>query len=181
MGHSGCPTCGSHDTPINVRPSTMSPVTHFLMGWLVANTANLDRRERAAVTMAGVKPDIDGIGTMAETLTRGWDHPLAWYSGYHRVLAHNLGAALLVATASFLVAPRRWSEGHVWAPLSFSGAGGPSPWGAPHRSAANPVPRSSESAFPLAYEPTKEVFLVSDRRRSSVARPTLAAGAPLIR
>lgn len=86
----------------------MSPVTHFLMGWVVANTANLDRKERAAVTIAGVVPDIDGLGTIVEKLTRGWDRPLLWFSEYHHVLAHNLGFALLVAAASFMLATRRW-------------------------------------------------------------------------
>ncbi len=86
----------------------MSPVTHFLVGWLVANSVDLSRKERAAVTVASVVPDIDGIGAIAETLTRGWDHPLLWYSKYHHVLAHNLGFALVVAGVSFMVATRRW-------------------------------------------------------------------------
>jgi hypothetical protein len=57
----------------------MSPVTHFLMGWVVANAAKLDRKERAAVTIAGVVPDIDGLGAIADTLTRHGDKPLLWY------------------------------------------------------------------------------------------------------
>ncbi|MEE8224121.1 MAG: metal-dependent hydrolase [candidate division NC10 bacterium] len=86
----------------------MSPVTHFLMGWVVANTANLGRKERAVVTIAGVVPDIDGLGAIAEALTRHGDKPLLWYSKYHHMLAHNIGAALLVAAASFMLATRRW-------------------------------------------------------------------------
>ena len=86
----------------------VSPVTHFLVGWLVANTADLDRRERAVVTIAGVVPDIDGVGAITETLTRHSDKPLLWFSEYHHILAHNLGTALLVAAVSFLVATRRW-------------------------------------------------------------------------
>ena len=86
----------------------MSPVTHFLVGWLVANTADLDRKERAVVTIAGVVPDIDGVGAIAETLTRHWDKPLLWFSEYHHILTHNLGTALLVAAVSFMVATRRW-------------------------------------------------------------------------
>jgi hypothetical protein len=48
----------------------MSPVTHFLVGWVVANAGGLDRRDRTIVTMAGVIPDIDGVGVIAEYLTR---------------------------------------------------------------------------------------------------------------
>ncbi len=96
----------------------MSPVTHFLVGWIVANSADLNRKERAAVTVAGVIPDIDGIGAIAETLTRGWDKPLLWYSEYHHVLGHNLGFAVMVAAVSFMLATRRWKTA-VLAFLSF--------------------------------------------------------------
>ena len=96
----------------------MSPVSHFLVGWIVANSGGLNRRERAAVTVAGVIPDIDGIGAVAESLTRQWDKPLLWYSEYHHVLGHNLGFALVVAGVSFMLATRRWKTAAL-AFLSF--------------------------------------------------------------
>ena len=49
----------------------MSPVTHFLFGWMVANTTDFSRRERAIVAIAGVIPDVDGLGVIPEILTRG--------------------------------------------------------------------------------------------------------------
>ena len=54
----------------------MSPVTHFLVGWLAANAANLDRRYRALVTIAGVIPDVDGLGIVAGVATRNSIHPM---------------------------------------------------------------------------------------------------------
>jgi hypothetical protein len=55
----------------------MSPITHFLMGWAAANTApSLSKRERAFVTWASVVPDIDGLGIIAEALTRTSSNPL---------------------------------------------------------------------------------------------------------
>src|SRR5437870_3608008 len=39
------------------RP-TMNPITHGLLSWVLANTADLRQRERAAVTLAGVAPDL---------------------------------------------------------------------------------------------------------------------------
>ena len=49
----------------------MRPITHLLMGWAVANSApSLDKPERAMVTWAGVVPDIDGLGIVADWLTR---------------------------------------------------------------------------------------------------------------
>lgn len=40
----------------------MSPVTHFLTGWVFASCARLERRDRAIVTFACVVPDVDGLG-----------------------------------------------------------------------------------------------------------------------
>ena len=71
----------------------MSPITHFLLGWTVASAApSLNRRERAVVTIAGVIPDIDGLGIVAEILTRNSERPLNWWSEYHHAL-HNIGFA----------------------------------------------------------------------------------------
>lgn len=86
----------------------MSPVTHFLAGWILANSSDLNRKERKAVTIAGVIPDIDGLGVIAEKLTQQWDRPLIWYSKYHHVLTHNLAFAFLVAGTCFLMTTRRW-------------------------------------------------------------------------
>lgn len=58
----------------------MSPVTHFLSGWVLANCAKLDRKDRALVTLACVIPDIDGLGIIPEILTRNSAHPLLWFS-----------------------------------------------------------------------------------------------------
>jgi len=67
----------------------MSPITHFLTGWVFANCAKLDRQERAFVTLASVAPDLDGLGIIPELLTRNSSHPLLWFSRYHHSL-HTL-------------------------------------------------------------------------------------------
>lgn len=85
----------------------MSPITHFLTGWAVASAAELNRRERMMVALAGVIPDVDGAGLVAEVLTRHSTHPLNWWSEYHHVLGHNLGFALLVAVLAGAFARRR--------------------------------------------------------------------------
>lgn len=84
----------------------MSPVTHFLASWLVANAVPLERRERALVTLAGVAPDVDGVGIVPELLTRHSRHPLLWFSEYHHSL-HNLGFALAISCVVFFLARRR--------------------------------------------------------------------------
>lgn len=86
----------------------MSPVTHLLLSWGIANAPSLTRRERAVVTLAGVAPDLDGLGVIPELLTRNTAHPLLWFSEYHHVLTHNLLFGLLLAGIGFLAAARRF-------------------------------------------------------------------------
>jgi hypothetical protein len=84
----------------------MNPITHFLSGWALANTAPLERRDRAIVTLACVIPDIDGAGIIPEFLTRNSSHPLTWGSEYHHCL-HTLPFAVFVSAAAFALAKRR--------------------------------------------------------------------------
>lgn len=95
----------------------MSPITHFLTGWMVANLAKLDRKDRAIVTLACVVPDIDGLGIIPELLTRNSSHPLLWFTFYHHSL-HTLAFAVVVAIVSFVLARKRWRTAWL-ALLSF--------------------------------------------------------------
>jgi len=86
----------------------MSPITHFFMGWAVANSVpSLTKRERAMVTWASVVPDADGLGIIAERLTQHSAHPLNWWTDYHHVLGHNLGFALFVAIVAAIFAEQK--------------------------------------------------------------------------
>lgn len=95
----------------------MSPVTHFLSGWVIANCASLNRKDRALVTLACVAPDVDGLGIIPELLTRNSAHPLLWFTLYHHSL-HNLAFAIIVAALAFAVATKRWKTASL-AFLSF--------------------------------------------------------------
>lgn len=115
----------------------MSPVTHFLTGWVLANTTAFNRRERALVTLAGIAPDVDGLGAIPEVLTRNTAHPLLWFSQYHHVM-HNLLFAVAVALVSFLLATRRWKTAllaflafHLHLLADIAGARGPEGYGWP--------------------------------------------------
>ena len=85
----------------------MSPVTHFLTGWVLANCARFERRDRAIVTIAAVIPDVDGLGIIPEILTRHSSHPLFWFSEYHHAL-HSLPFAFVVTVLAFMLASIRW-------------------------------------------------------------------------
>ena len=78
----------------------MSPVTHFLSGWVLANVTPFDRRDRAIVALACVVPDVDGLGAIPDVLTKNSAHPLTWFSDYHHLL-HNAAFAMVVAVAAF--------------------------------------------------------------------------------
>ena len=87
----------------------MNPVTHLLLGWTVANAdSRLNRRERMAITLAGLAPDLDGLGLVAEALTRGSGHELLWWTNYHHTALHNLTFAVLVAAVALLGTGRSW-------------------------------------------------------------------------
>jgi len=70
------------------------------------------------VTLAGVVPDVDGLGAFAEILTRNSERPLDWWSRYHHVLCHNVGFGLVVALVACFFASRRLVTGGL-ALLSF--------------------------------------------------------------
>lgn len=92
----------------------MSPVTHFLAGWVLAEgwsasgRGPLRRREKAVIVAAGVAPDIDGLGIIPELLTRHTSHPLLWFSEYHHSL-HTLPFAVVVIVIAYLVCAWRSS------------------------------------------------------------------------
>ena len=87
----------------------MNPITHYLLSWNVANILpNSTRRDRAIITLAGVAPDLDGFGIVAEVLTRKTQHPLLWWSDYHHTLGHNILAAAVVTGIAALLGSSRF-------------------------------------------------------------------------
>lgn len=110
----------------------MSPVTHLFLGWAIANSADLNRRDRAFVTAAGVIPDIDGLGIIAELATRNSANPLTRWSDYHHVLGHNVGFCLLFSLIAFFASGRNiktallvFASFHVHLIADVLGARGP--------------------------------------------------------
>ncbi|MHC5054033.1 MAG: metal-dependent hydrolase [Planctomycetota bacterium] len=118
----------------------MNPVTHFLGGWAVANTAKLGRRDRALVAIAGMAPDADGFGIVAEWLTRDSEHPIYWWSDYHHVFGHNLVFGIVLAGVVLAVAKRRavtaglaLASVHLHLVMDVLGGRGPDrDWGIPY-------------------------------------------------
>lgn len=85
----------------------MNPVTHFLIGWSAGSLTRISRNERILVTIAGVVPDIDGIGLVFDLATRDSLHN-AW-SRYHHVLAHNITFGFFFSVLAFCLAKKRFA------------------------------------------------------------------------
>jgi hypothetical protein len=85
----------------------MSPITHLLASWTVASIPRLERRDRAIITLAGISPDIDGVGILAELATRHTEQPLLWWSKYHHVIGHNLAFGISIFITAAAIAKRR--------------------------------------------------------------------------
>ena len=87
----------------------MSPITHFLASWTIAESCAKDRRERLWICLAGLAPDLDGLGIVADVandlLGRGVSQ---WYAVYHHFLFHGLFGAMVMVAISRAVGVRRW-------------------------------------------------------------------------
>src|SRR5258706_7795611 len=97
----------------------MSPITHFLASWAIAESCTQDSRERRWICIAGLAPDIDGLGLAVDVanglLGRGVSQ---WYAVYHHFLFHGLFGALVVVAMARLAGVRRW-QGWLLVFLSF--------------------------------------------------------------
>lgn len=113
----------------------MSPITHLLMSWTVADVGGLEGRDRALVTFAGVVPDLDGLPALVDLANRLLGRPETFlYGQLHHWLLHGLPAAVLVTTAVAGAARRRLLTGrlafaviHLHLLCDLVGSRGPAP------------------------------------------------------
>jgi inner membrane protein len=84
-------------------------LTHVGLSWVLANLGGCSRKDRCLVVLAGVLPDLDGIGMV-------WGEHANLTM--HRVVGHNLLAGLLLTGILMLRADSRWLTGAL-AALSF--------------------------------------------------------------
>ena len=77
----------------------MSPLTHFLGSWLVAAATTGNPRDRKLVTLAGIIPDADGLGMLADVgvgFVSGQEVTFHYYQQSHHLLLHGWPAALVI-------------------------------------------------------------------------------------
>jgi len=113
----------------------MSPITHLLLSWSVADEAGLSGRDRALVAVAGVVADLDGLPVVVDLANRVLGRPESFYYGQlHHYLLHGLPAAAAVTAAVALLATRRRRTAllallvfHLHLLCDLVGARGPAP------------------------------------------------------
>jgi inner membrane protein len=87
----------------------MSPLTHLLASWIVAAKTTDNLRDRRLVTLAGVLPDLDGLGIVFDIANGSFARGnVYYYPEYHHWLAHGLPAALLCSAVLAVFGRRRW-------------------------------------------------------------------------
>src|ERR1043166_1402196 len=86
----------------------MSPITHLLASWLIAAKAMDNSRDCRLVTLAGLAPDLDGLGLISDIVTHFTSSsPTTFYQTYHHYAFHGLLAALIVSVSAALLARNR--------------------------------------------------------------------------
>jgi len=88
----------------------MAPLTHLLASWVIAAKTTDNPRDCRLVTLAGVLPDLDGLGLLVDgaAYVLGYKRT-QFYLHYHHYLLHGaLGGALIaLAMAGFARRPIR--------------------------------------------------------------------------
>ena len=77
----------------------MSPGAHFIGSWLIASVATKTSRDRKLITLAGIVPDIDGLGMVADLakgIFSGEPTTYHYYHKFHHILCHGWPAALVI-------------------------------------------------------------------------------------
>jgi inner membrane protein len=113
----------------------MNPETHLLASWVIAAKGTDNARDCRLVALAGILPDADGLGLLADVLTRGlgWKKTL-FYEHYHHFLLHGIFGAAVMTFLLTLFAQRKFRVAllsliviHLHLLCDFVGSRGPSP------------------------------------------------------
>jgi inner membrane protein len=86
----------------------MSPITHLLASWVVADRLFDDEGDKGRVCAAGVLSDLDGLGALPDLFNEALGRrSTSYYAAFHHVLLHGIFGALLISAALTLGARRK--------------------------------------------------------------------------
>jgi inner membrane protein len=87
----------------------VAPFTHLLASWIAATSLTDDRRDCRLIALAGVVPDLDGLGLVADWINAGvWNRETHFYAMQHHFWLHGLAGGLVVAAALAFFGHQRW-------------------------------------------------------------------------
>jgi len=89
----------------------MSPIAHLVGSWLVAVATTDNPRDRKLVTLAGVLPDVDGLGVIGDVAISwfsGKECTFHYYQQYHHILLHGWPGAVVVSALLAGFGRERW-------------------------------------------------------------------------
>ena len=92
-----------------LRDSAVYPEAHLLASWVIAAKTTDNARDCRLVALAGILPDLDGLGVIADSVTQalGWKKTF-YYAQYHHYLLHGAFGAILITALLVLFAKRKW-------------------------------------------------------------------------
>ncbi len=113
----------------------MSPLTHLFTSWVIAAKATDNPRDCRLVALAGILPDVDGLGLVLDILGPVLGgRQTHFYHQYHHYLLHGAFGAMAITLLLTLFARRRWRVAilvllvfHLHLFCDFIGSRGPSP------------------------------------------------------
>jgi hypothetical protein len=112
----------------------MSPVTHLFASWIIAAKTTDNARDCRLVALAGVAPDLDGLGLVVDLGARAFGYQTFFWDRFHHVLLHGAFGAILTASIFALCARRKLRVAflslitfHLHLLCDFLGSRGPSP------------------------------------------------------
>ena len=76
----------------------MTPPSHLLSGWCIANLADFTSRERFICMIIAIIPDLDGLGLIISQEA---------YLNYHHMVGHNLIFGLLISVLLCLLSEKK--------------------------------------------------------------------------
>ncbi len=86
----------------------MSPSTHLLVSWTVADSLKLTPRDRKLVTWCGLLPDLDSFGIVLDLGNALLGRPeTAYYHLYHHDWTHGLPAAFVIPALLCVIGHQR--------------------------------------------------------------------------